>query len=104
LSTELVGRTEDKYHTILDDAFQLGGKGKKNRRRLEERRGERERERGGSTDVSLNWNITRAVVLEVTNINFLNAHFTMIYENITSLHVSLIFGTVCQTVLWVSVL
>jgi len=77
LSTELVGRTEDKYHTILDDAFQWGvdrkkvgkgqgGKGKKNRRRLEERRGERERERGGSTDVSLNWNITRAVVLEVT--------------------------------------
>jgi len=65
LSTELVGRTEDKYHTILDDAFQWGvdrkkvgkgqgGKGKKNRRRLEERRGERERERGGSTDVSLN--------------------------------------------------
>ena len=52
----------------------------------------------------LNWNITQAVALEVTNINFLIAHFTMIYESIISLHVSLIFGTVCQTMLWMSVL
>ena len=51
----------------------------------------------------LNWNITWAVALEVTNINFLIAHFATIYENI-SLHVSLTFGTVCQTVLWMSVL
>ena len=42
----------------------------------------------------LNGNITWAVALEVTNINFLIAHFAMIYENIISLHVSLIFGTV----------
>ena len=42
--------------------------------------------------------------LEVTNINFLIAHFATIYENIISLHVSLTFGTVCQTVLWMSVL
>ena len=34
----------------------------------------------------------------------LRAHFTMICENIISLHVSLIFGTVCQTTLWMSVL
>ena len=52
----------------------------------------------------LNWNITWAVALEVTNINFLIAHFATIYENIISLHVSLTFGTVCQTVLWMSVL
>jgi len=32
------------------------------------------------------------------------AHFATIYENITSLHVSLTFGTVCQTVLWMSAL
>jgi len=50
----------------------------------------------------LNWNM--AVALEVTNINFLIAHFTTIYENIISLHVSLTFGTVFQTVLWMSVL
>ena len=42
--------------------------------------------------------------LEVTNINFLIAHFATIYENIISLHVSLTFGTVCQTVLSMSVL
>ena len=47
----------------------------------------------------LNWNITWAVALEVTNINFLIAHFAAISENIISLHVSLTFGTVCQTVL-----
>jgi len=47
-----------------------------------------------------NWNITWAVALDVTNINFLIAHFATIYENIISLHVSLTFGTVCQTVLW----
>ena len=35
----------------------------------------------------LNWNITWAVALEVTNINFLIAHFATIYENIISLHV-----------------
>ena len=52
----------------------------------------------------LNWNITRAIALEVTNINFLIAHFATIYENIISLHVSLTFGTVCQTVLWMSAL
>jgi len=52
----------------------------------------------------LNWNITQAAALEVTNINFLIAHFTMIYENIISLHILLIFGTVCQTTLWMSVL
>ena len=52
----------------------------------------------------LNWNITWAVALEVTNINFLIAHFATIYENIISLHVSLTFGTVCQTVLWMSAL
>jgi len=50
----------------------------------------------------LNWNITWAVALEVTNINFLIAHFTTIYENIISLHVSLTFGTVFQTVVDVS--
>ena len=55
-------------------------------------------------DVSFNWNITWAVALEVTNINFLIAHFATTYENIISLHVSLTFGTVCQTVLWMSVL
>ena len=32
----------------------------------------------------LNWNITWAVALEVTNINFLIAHFATIYENIIS--------------------
>jgi len=37
-------------------------------------------------------------------LNFLIAHFATIYENIISLHVSLTFGTVCQTVLWRSVL
>jgi len=37
----------------------------------------------------LNWSITWAVALEVTNINFLIAHFATIYENIISLHVSL---------------
>ena len=52
----------------------------------------------------LNWNITWAVALEVTNINFLTAHFATIYENIISLHVSLTFWTVCQTVLWMSAL
>jgi len=52
----------------------------------------------------LNCNITWAVALEVTNINFLIAHFTTIYENVISLHMSLTFGTVCQTVLWMSVL
>ena len=31
-------------------------------------------------------------------------HLATIYENIISLHVSLTFGTVCQTVLWMSVL
>ena len=31
----------------------------------------------------LNWNITRALALEVININFLITHFTMIYENTT---------------------
>ena len=35
----------------------------------------------------LNWNITWAVALEVTNINFLIAHFATTYENIISLHV-----------------
>ena len=44
-----------------------------------------------------------AVALEVTNINFLIAHFATIYENIISLHVSLTFGTVCQTVYVVDV-
>ena len=52
----------------------------------------------------LNWNITWAVALEVTNINFLIAHFATSYETIISLHVSLTFGTVCQTVLWMSAL
>jgi len=52
----------------------------------------------------LNWNITWAAALEVTNINFLIAHFTVIYANIISLQVSLIFGTVSQTTLWMSVL
>ena len=52
----------------------------------------------------LNWNITWAVALEATNINFLIALFATIYENIISLHVSLTFGTVCQIVLWMSVL
>jgi len=42
--------------------------------------------------------VTRAVALEVTNVNFLITHFTMIYENIISLHVSLIIETVCQCV------
>ena len=55
-------------------------------------------------ELILNWNITWAVALEVTNINFLISHFAAIYENIISLHVSLTFGTVCQTVLWMSVL
>jgi len=55
-------------------------------------------------ELILNWNITWAVALEVTNINFLISHFATIYENIISLHVSLTFGTVCQTVLWMSVL
>ena len=50
----------------------------------------------------LNWNITWSVAQEVTNINFLIAHFATIYENIISLHVSLTFGTVCQTVVDVS--
>ena len=52
----------------------------------------------------LNWNITWAVALDVTNINFLIAHSATIYENIISLHVSLTYGTVCQTVLWMSAL
>ena len=30
----------------------------------------------------LNWNITWAVALEITNMNFLIAHFATIYENI----------------------
>ena len=55
-------------------------------------------------ELILNWNITWAVALEVTNINFLISHFATIYENIISLHVSLTFRTVCQTVLWMSVL
>ena len=55
-------------------------------------------------ELILNWNITWAVALEVTNINFLISHFATIYENIISLHVSLTFGTGCQTVLWMSVL
>ena len=61
-------------------------------------------EHGAGQMCHLNWNITWAVALEVTNINFLIAHFATIYENIISLHVSLIFGTVCQTVLWMLVL
>jgi len=55
-------------------------------------------------ELILNWNITWAVALEVTNINFLISYFATIYENIISLHVSLTLGTVCQTVLWMSVL
>ena len=55
-------------------------------------------------DVSLKLEYNLAVALEVTNINFLIAHFATTYENIISLHVSLTFGTVCQTVLWMSVL
>ena len=50
----------------------------------------------------LNWNITLAVALEVTNVNFLIAHFTIIYENIISLHVSLIFGSLPNYVVDVS--
>jgi len=45
----------------------------------------------------LNWNITRALALEVININFLITHFTMIYENTTFLNASLIFGIANQT-------
>jgi len=43
LSTELVGRTEDKYHTILDDAFQWGV----DRKKVGKGREERERRIGG---------------------------------------------------------
>jgi len=50
----------------------------------------------------LNWNITLAVALEVTNVNFLIAHFTIIYENIISLHASLIFGSLPNYVVDVS--
>jgi len=50
----------------------------------------------------LNWNITLAVALEVTNVNFLIAHFTIIYENIISLHVLLIFGSLPNYVVDVS--
>ena len=55
-------------------------------------------------DVSVKLEYNLGCALEVTNINFLIAHFATIYENIISLHVSLTFGTVCQTVLWMSVL
>jgi len=44
--------------------------------------------------------VQRIDASEVTNINFLIAHFATIYENIISPHVSLTFGIVCQTVLW----
>jgi len=44
----------------------------------------------------------KITITQVTNKNFLIAHFATIYENIISLHVSLTFGTVCQTVVDVS--
>jgi len=49
----------------------------------------------GATGIyEVNWNITWAVALDVTSINFLIAYFATLYENIISLHVSLTFGTV----------
>jgi len=47
----------------------------------------------------LNWNITRAVALEVININFLLTYFTMIYENTAFLYAFLTFGIAYKTVL-----
>ena len=47
----------------------------------------------------IHWNITRAVALDVININFLITHSTMIYENITFLHALLLFGISYQTTL-----
>ena len=54
--------------------------------------------------VSLKLEYNLGCSTRVTNINFLIAHFATIYENIIFLHISLTFGTVCQTVLWMSVL
>ena len=55
---------------------------------------------------TLKYRRLRGDMIEVfkMTLNFLIAHFATIYENIISLHVSLTFGTVCQTVLWMSAL
>jgi len=55
-------------------------------------------------DVSLKLEYNLGCSTRGNKLNFLFAHFATIYENIISLHVSLTFGTVCQTLLWMSVL
>ena len=55
-------------------------------------------------DFYLDWNITLAVALEVININFINIHFTMNYQDTIFLHVSLTFGIAYLTMLWMLIL
>jgi len=50
----------------------------------------------------LNWNITWAVALEVTNKNFLIAHFATIYENIISARIINIWNSLPNCVVDVS--